>query len=213
MSDNDQNIGKNEPDLASIKNVDTDLPPRHPGGPLRDISLDDLLSEEIKKDDPEFQRKKRQIILGGIGIVIIIILLSIYSFQPRKGPMGYAICSAFLEQNTTYPHTLNYTALEGSVTAIRIYFTNLNAYGSFKEEMIECGFASDEKMGMKLAQVTRNRRPVDQALVDQFNISLPAIIASDPYRAMPPEWKNPLLRNEPPMHRTQQLSPYILQYR
>lgn len=159
-----------------------------------DVPLDELLSDEANPLTPEDVKKLKQIGYGILGFILLAILISIYGCQPKKASMAYGICSTFLELTTPYPQTLNYTDLEGSNTAIRIYFTSVDPFGQFKQEMIECTFGYDEKIGMKLTKIQRNRRPVDQKEVDKFNLTLPTIMASDPYLVMPgPDWKNPLL--------------------
>lgn len=158
-----------------------------------EMSLDAALSEEAREKPALDEKKKKQIFYGGAATVALLLIIAVFSCQPAKGSMAYGICSTFLELNTPYPHTIHHTGLEGSRTAVRIYFTSTDPFGEYKQEMIECTFGPDEAMGMKLTQVARNRRPVDRAIVNEFNLSLPTVIASDPYRVMPPEWKNPLL--------------------
>jgi hypothetical protein len=48
---------------------------------------------------------------------------------------------------------------------------------------------------MKLVEVLRNRHAVDPVLVRKFNLTLPTIMASDPYLVLPPDWKNPLIKD------------------
>jgi hypothetical protein len=48
-------------------------------------------------------------------------------------------------------------------------------------------------MGFRVQRIERNREPVDQKIIDDFNKTLPAIAAGDPYLVLPPNWKNPLL--------------------
>lgn len=159
-----------------------------------DVPLDELLSDEANPLTDEDIKKLKQIGLGILGVILLVILMSVYALQPKKASMAYGICSTFLELNTTYPQTLNYIDLEGSRTAVRIYFTSVDAFGQFKQEMLECKFGPDEQMGMKLVEVLRNRRPVDVEMVKEFNLTLPTIMASDPNLVMPgPNWKNPLL--------------------
>lgn len=181
------------PDLADIQNdvEEANISPAFSG----EISLDEALAREAAKNAPPplDPRKKKQILFGGIGIVLLVVLLSVYACQPKQGSMAFGICSTFLELNTPYPHTLRFSDLEGSRTAVRIYFTDVDPFGQYRQEMIECTFGPDAKMGMRLAEVKRNRRPVDPALVKEFNITLPTIMASDPYRVLPPDWENPLV--------------------
>ena len=188
---------EDEKDLSQVQNASSDLPE---GVFYRDdVSLDDLLSEEANTLTDEDRKKIRQVLLGTFGVILALIALSIFSCQPKTGPMAYGICSTFLELNTPYPNTLQYNELEGSRTALRIYFSAIDPFGEVKQEMMECTFGPDEAgEGMKLTQVTRNRRPVDPAIVKKFNATLPIIMAADPYLVMPPEWKNQLVMDRKP---------------
>ncbi len=190
MSDSTDNKDK---DLSDVQNTDDAIIPEKPRNQPYDIPLDELLSDEVKNFSDVDIKKFKQIGYGALGIIFLIAVLVIYSFQPKKGPMAYGICSTFLELTTPYPHTINHTGLEGSKTSVRIYFTNIDPFGEFKLEMMECKFGPDEKMGMKLIDVLRNRRPVDADVVRKFNMTLPTIMASDPYVVLPPDWKNQLL--------------------
>lgn len=190
---------KSDKDIEDILNApaDKDLLPGRVRY-TRDMSLDDLLTEEISTLTDEDRKKLKQIGYGALAVAAVIVLLTIFSMQPKKGPMSYGICSTFLEMQTPYPNTLNYSDIEGSRTALRIYFTSFDPFGEYKLEMIECTFGPDEAGGMKLTQVTRNRRPVDPAIVEKFNKTLPIIMASDPYLVIPPDWKNPWVIDRKP---------------
>jgi hypothetical protein len=190
---------KSDKDIEDILNApaDKDLLPGRVRY-TRDMSLDDLLTEEISTLTDEDRKKLKQIGYGALAVAAVIVLLTIFSMQPKKGPMSYGICSTFLEMQTPYPNTLNYTDIEGSRTALRIYFTSIDPFGEYKLEMIECTFGPDEAGGMKLTQVTRNRRLVDPAIVEKFNKTLPIIMASDPYLVIPPDWKNPWVIDRKP---------------
>jgi len=172
-----------------------------------DMSLDAALSAAAKKSskfqnplkikwgrDPAKEKRLIQYAFGGMGLLLVILM--IYQAQPAKGSMAYGICSTFLELNVDYPHTLRYISLEGSRTAVRIYFTNIDPFGQFKQETIECKFGPDDKMGMRVTEILRNRKPVDSATVDKFNQTLPIIMSNDPYRISPPDWKNQLLKDQ-----------------
>ncbi len=188
--DNEHDPGK---DLSEITN-DFDAPVEEERPNPYNVSLDEMLSDEINPLTPEDIKKLKQIGFGILGAILLVILMSIYGCQPKKASMAYGICSTFLELNTPYPHTLNYTDLDGSRTAVRIYFTSTDPFGQFKQEMIECKFGPDEKTGMKLTEAYRNRRLMDAKLVRDFNLALPTIMASDPYLVKPgPDWKNQLV--------------------
>lgn len=160
----------------------------------QDMSLDEAMAASARKPG-RFKKEdiEKAIKYGSIALALLLVVLMVYSCQPKKGSMGYGICSTFLELTTTYPHTLQYSDVEFSRTAVRIYFSAIDAFGEFKNEMLECTFGPDEKMGMKLTQVKRNRNPVEQKVIDEFNMTLPTVMSSKPYLVMPPEWKNQLL--------------------
>ncbi len=181
-----------EKDLSEIQN-DVEEPAPVVESPY-EVSLDEMLSDEVNTLTPEDKKKLKQISFGLLGGLLLLVLLSVYGCQPKKGSMAYGLCSTFLELNTVYPQTLNYIDLEGSRTAVRIYYTSIDPFGQYKQEMMECKFGPDEKMGMKITEVLRNRRPMDADLIKKFNMTLPTIMASDPYLVMPgPDWENQLL--------------------
>lgn len=161
----------------------------------RDVSLDETLTRAA--NDPETlaaaAKRKKLMLYGGIGAALLLVVLMIYGCQPKKASMAFGICSTFLEISTPYPQTLNYTQVEGSRTAVRIYFTSTDPFGMFRHEMIECTFGTDPNAGTRITEIKRNRRPIDQAVIQKFNLTIPAIIASDPYLEIPPNWKNQLV--------------------
>ena len=181
-----------EKDLSEIQN-EVEEPAPVVESPY-EVSLDEMLSDEVNTLTPEDVKKLKQIGFGLLGGLLLVVLLSVYGCQPKKGSMAYGLCSTFLELNTVYPQTLNYIDLEGSRTAVRIYYTSIDPFGQYKQEMIECKFGPDEKMGMKMTEVLKNRRPMDAELIKKFNMTLPTIMASDPYLVMPGDnWENQLL--------------------
>jgi hypothetical protein len=181
-----------EKDLSEIVN-DVDEPAPVVESPY-EVSLDEMLSDEVNTLTPDDVKKLKQIGFGILGALLLITLLSIYGCQPKKGSMAYGLCSTFLELNTVYPQTLNYIDLEGSRTAVRIYYTSIDPFGQYKQEMLECKFGPDAKMGMKMTEAYKNRRLMDAELVKKFNMTLPTIMASDPYLVMPGAgWENQLL--------------------
>lgn len=159
-----------------------------------DISLDEALSKQASKKTDEERARERKFILWGVMAAAALLLLgTIYSCQPNKGSMAYGICSTLLELDTQYPETIRHSNLEGSRTTVRIYFTTTDAFGQYKLEMFECKFGPDEKMGMRVTDILRNRKSLGPQAVARANIALPTIISANPYRVSPPEWKNPLL--------------------
>lgn len=161
-----------------------------------EVSLDEALETSVRDPEDEARKKRKKKFTNiGIGIgAVLLIAFFVHACQPAKAGIGFGICSTFLELNTIYPHTLRYNSLESSRTAVRIYFTHVDPFGVYRQEMIECTFVADATLGMKLSEVKRNRRPVDPAVVSAFNVTLPTIVGSDPYLVAPPNWKNPLVK-------------------
>lgn len=160
------------------------------------VSLDEALENSVRDPEQEAlkKRKKKFINIGlAIGALLFVGLL-VRACKPPEAGIGFGICSTFLELNTAYPHTLRYNNLESSQTAVRIYFTHIDPFGVYRQEMIECTFVADPTQGIRLSEVKRNRRQVDPVVVRAFNITLPTIMGSNPYLVAPPNWKNPLVK-------------------
>lgn len=122
---------------------------------------------------------------GGAGVILLIVIFSIFSGGPRQGSILYGICDAFLEQNIAYPETIRRASVEQYPKATRIHFTSIDAFGQYKMEMIECSFAQDNAGNLRVDKVFFNRREMDAGKVKKFNISIPAIIAAEPDLSLP----------------------------
>jgi hypothetical protein len=160
----------------------------------QDVSLDDELRKAASKKTDEQRAKERKfIIFGVLGLIGVFVLWSLYSMKPKNGPITYGICATLLELETPYPQTIRHIALEGSASTIRIYFTTIDPFGQLKIEMFECKYATDHQGQMRVTDLIRNRQSMGGDAVTRANNMLPVIMSSDPYRIMPPQWKNPLL--------------------
>lgn len=134
---------------------------------------------------PKWNRA-RLMVAGWIGGFLLVILLGFVACQPPKGTIYYGICSAFLEQVTPYPESLRHTAIEQYPNATRIYFTSTDPFGQYKLEMMECAYKNDPQKGLIIDRALYNRVDMDKAVIDKFNISIPAIIAAKPDLTLPP---------------------------
>jgi len=130
-------------------------------------------------------RRERLIALAGAAGLLLIILLGMLSCSPKKGTILYGICSAFLEQMITYPHTIQHTAVEQYPAAVRIYYTQTDAFGQYGLEMIECGFERTGEGQLKFVKGMRNREAFDAETVRRLNLSIPAIVAAKPDLTLP----------------------------
>lgn len=146
--------------------------------------FDDTDIPEGLKTSPD--RKRKFILFGSIGALLLIILLSVFACQPRKGSILYGICSAYLEQQIPYPETIRHGRVEQYPKAVRIYYTHIDAFGQYQLEMIECSFIQDPVKGAQIEKILHNRDEVDQEKIRKFNISLSAVMAGEPDLTLPP---------------------------
>lgn len=200
MTDDHDNFPGDDDDVDSNPAADTEsgystsLEDRISAFAKSDVSLDKELSRAAsKKTDEQRARERKFITFGLIGALSVFLLWSLYSCKPKVGPVIYGVCSTLLELETPYPHTLRHIVLEGSASTIRIYFTTIDPFGQLKIEMFECKYATDSQGNMRITDLIRNRQSLGNDSIIRANKILPVIMASDPYRVMPPQWKNPLL--------------------
>ena len=152
----------------------------------------------------------KETLLGTKGIIwmssvfglFFLIVIFYQACAPRKGTILYGMCSAFLEQQVTFPGTLNYTAVEQYPKAVRIYFTYIDGFGQYQFELAECVFEQGEQGVMLdrvffnyIKDITSKERvkgkgrlyEVEQKYIDLFNRSrsVQAIMSQDPDLALP----------------------------
>jgi hypothetical protein len=158
-----------------------------------DEKMDQALRREAKKlpriKVPKIN-EKRLFKFGGGGIAALMLIMMVFSCQPEEGGMTYGICSTFLELNTPYPETLRYRAVDQSTTVVWIEYTSIDPFGEYKIDRIECRFGAGPDGFARVTSISRGRRPVDKEIVDEFNRSLPAIVASNPNRILPASPRN-----------------------
>jgi hypothetical protein len=131
-------------------------------------------------------RRGRVMVAGWIVGLILIILLGFVACQPRQGTIYLGICSAFLEQNVAYPESMRRVSVEQYPSSVRIYFTQIDSFGQFKLEMMECAFKNDPQKGLIMDRALYNRQDMDKAILDKFNVSIGSIVASEPDLTLPP---------------------------
>lgn len=141
-------------------------------------------SQAVKQTKKQFSRW--QMIGGGAGGFILLVLIIMAACAPRTGSDQFGICKTFTELYVRYPETLSYDFVEQYEKAVRIGYTQIDASGQFRYSMMECSFRPDTAMGMAVDTVLLNRKPLDSALVTRFNPSLPAILDASPDLVLPP---------------------------
>lgn len=148
------------------------------------IPADDYFAQEEAAARQASAKKKRQIIIGSIMGIFMIVVLSFVACQPPKGTIMYGLCGALLEQLVDYPTSLEYLEVEQFPRSLRIYFNQTDAFGQIKQDMIEC-VADDKSKTFRFEEVLYNRRPLDKQIVDGFNKTIPVVVSSNPDLTLP----------------------------
>lgn len=127
------------------------------------------------------KKKKRTVRKIGTLISAVILVYGIYLlFKPFQAPLTYGVCRVFLELNVQFPDTLRLSTAEQIGNTMRIWYTQIDAFGQYRMESIQCRFERDEKMGVRVEKILINRREVPPEKIQAFNRVLPLIIANPP---------------------------------
>lgn len=174
-------------------------------------------STNVTERESKFKEQKRKetmalIKKSGMGLVGLIVIYGLHLlFKPFEGGIGFGTCKVFLEQYVRYPSTINYRSVEDYNSNVRIWFTHIDAFGEYKLEALRCYFGPEPEgqimpgRGFMMNRATINRRDLDQTIIDQFNLSIPAIRAHPPSLVYPPpipdalediQFKTDLLRRQ-----------------
>ena len=131
-------------------------------------------------------KKKKLIKYGLISAAVAIVFLGGYQlFIPYKAGNTYGICRTFLELNVQFPQNLRVSTIDDLGMSVRIWYTQLDAFGEYRMESMQCFFRTDEVLGAALERVTVDRRDVDQRKIDAFNQTIPIILANPPDLTIP----------------------------
>lgn len=136
----------------------------------------------------EAQRlKKKKYFNYGMYVIGLTFVIWAYDFlfAPYTADMKYGICRVYLELNLQYPQDLRISTVDDYGTYTRIWYTQLDAFGEYRMEQIQCNYVADPVTGMKIEKITINRREVDPAKVARFNTSIPVIIKHPPSLEIP----------------------------
>lgn len=138
------------------------------------------LADKKKKE----RRKKRIRLAQGAGLLLFCYVAYLL-FIPHKGGLNFGACKVFLELYVRYPDTLNLSTVEDFGDSYRIWFTEVDAFGQYKLEQMQCYYRPDDNTGFALKRVTVDRRDVDQKVVEDFNRSIPVITKFPPDLTLP----------------------------
>ncbi len=146
-----------------------------------DEQIEEALSQSKIKSKKDAKRKTR-IKQGGLLAFLAFLGYAIYFlfFATYQGTMAFGVCKVFLELNVRFPQHLRLSTVEEFETSVRIWYTQLDSFGEYRLEPMQCYFRADEELGFVLDKVTVRRRQVDPDRVASFNKTLPVILANPP---------------------------------
>lgn len=145
----------------------------------------------------QIKAKKKLRVRLAIGVVAVLIVAWIVStaMAPKLGGKPYGVCKVFLENTVRFPDDLHLTSVEGlrprgsggdSLGGMRIWYTQIDSFGQYRMENIECYFKPEETTGVAVDKIFINRREVDAQKIADFNKILPAILAGPLNLEYPP---------------------------
>lgn len=138
-----------------------------------------LFSSKIKKKQDQKRKKTFQKV--GTLFAACVLGYGIYLlFKPFKATMSFGVCKVFLETNVRFPETLRLSTVDEVGNYTRIWYTQIDAFGQYRMENIQCYFEPDEKMGARVEKILINRREIDPQRVADFNRILPVVFAYPP---------------------------------
>lgn len=135
------------------------------------------------------ERKRKMRIFKNVGAaaaVAFICWAGFYLFKPYKAGMTFGICKTFLELNVQFPQDLRLSTVEDYGQYIRIWYTQLDAFGEYRMESIQCHFRADEVTGAAVEKILINRKELEPARITEFNKIIPTILAFPPDLTVPP---------------------------
>ena len=133
------------------------------------------------------KKKKKKLFKYGLiaGALCVVSFLGYGFFRPYTAGQTYGICRTFLELNVQFPQEVRVSLIYDLGMTMRILYTQLDAFGQYRMETIECIFRPDDVTGAALERVSVDRREVDQKKVEAFNKTIPIILANPPDLTIP----------------------------
>ncbi len=152
---------------------------------LSDAEIEAAL-ENTQLAKAEIAKRKRYIKIG-LSIVFIALMIWAYNylFGRYSAKMTFGICRTYLELNVQFPQDLRLSTVEDFGSYVRIWYSQLDAFGEFRMEQIQCHFKNREGGGTIVEKILINRREVDPDKIKSFNKIIPVIIQSPVDLTMP----------------------------
>src|SRR5690606_3871696 len=108
-----------------------------------DAEIEEALARSSVSQKKTLARKK-YFKLGGGGVAVVLLIFFIkFLFTPYNGSMAYGVCKVFLELTVQYPDHLYVSTVEEFDSSVRIWYTQLDSFGAYRMEPIQCYFRAD----------------------------------------------------------------------
>lgn len=146
---------------------------------------------EINDRDTQFTALVKQyqhflFIAAGAVIILFIFITALTFTAAPKGTWRYGLCHVFLERYSQYPTNLRILVAGERQNSAQIGYLTTNAYGSQVSQLMEC-FYNIDSTGVTINRITIDRVPLEQKLIDDFNLTIPAILGrEDLHYELPP---------------------------
>ncbi len=141
--------------------------------------IDKALSSGKLGEKKKEKRKKQFKMAGMAAAGIFVIWLGSFLFAPYQAGLSFGICKVYLENSVRFPKYLRLSTVEDFGDYIRIWYTQLDSFGEYRMENIQCHYVYDEERGTIIDKILIDRREVDKDKVERFNQVIP-LIASNP---------------------------------
>lgn len=142
--------------------------------------------KEYTEEDLKFTPKEKLGMAGFfVGLILIGVLIYLAATHRDKGTIMFGVCKTFVEMTLTYPPTFNITEVEQYSRAVRLYYNYTDPFGTMKSEFVECAFQMVPGKGAQATAILLNRKDIDQATIEEFNKTIPAIVAGEPELYLP----------------------------
>ena len=139
--------------------------------------------KKSKKKSGKKISKKRIALYISLGLVAFIVW---FGFQPLRGTIHVGICRTFIEFQLTFPSSLRLTEVENFDRSLRLWYSYPGSFGEIRSSMIECKFHPDVPGQVpQLEMAAINRQPLDQTVVENFNKTIPWVVAAEPSTLLP----------------------------
>ncbi len=144
--------------------------------------IDSSVADTKLQEQHRLQKKKNFHRMIYAGVAMLLAYFIYYLFKPYHAGMGYGVCKVYTELNARYPDTLYFSSVEPFASSIRVWYTQIDAFGEYKLDSIQCFYKPDPsgRLPFILERIAVNRRDVDPEKVEQFNKILPVIFAHPP---------------------------------